>query len=364
MSADESIDLLQTLISAHGPGGQEDEVRCVVRGLWRAAGLEPVEDDGGNLYARLGKPGGSGPRLVLMSHLDEISMLVTAVEPDGRLRLTNLGGSLPWKYGEGPLDLLAPTDYAAAAKRDDYRVPTVRGILSVGSTHTGVGPLGELKDKRALTWDLVRVETGYSKDELARRGIGVGCRAVVARERKKVERLGAGTGPRARVGCFIYDDRAGLAVLTLLARKLAKAKLPGEIYLGATMGEEGGLTGCTRLCRNLQPEVAVGVDTSPSVPESPLALDGTPALWMRERAATHSLREAARFDAAAARVKLKLQRAIYPSAASDAGAVLATGLAGRVLTFGLPRDNSHGFELAHPLLLGNAARVIEAYLKG
>ncbi|MBI3830997.1 MAG: M20/M25/M40 family metallo-hydrolase [Planctomycetes bacterium] len=350
---EEGLDLLQTFVAAHGPGEQEDEVRAKVRELWGAAGLDVLEDDAGNLYTRLGKPGGEGPRTVVMSHMDEIAMLVSGVDPDGRLRVTNLGGALAWKYGEGPVDILLPSDGTGEAK-------TLRAILSVGSTHTTVGALGELNGKRALTWDLVRLDTGFSAAELERMGIGVGCRAVVARERKKVERIGRGA--TARVGCFAFDDRAGLAILTLAARRLAKEKLSGEVYFGAVILEEGGMNGSVRLCRKLDPEVAVGVDTSPSVPESPLKLDGTPSVWIRERSATHSMREVARLDRAAAKARLNLQRAIYPTAASDAGAVRIAGLAGRAVTLGIPRDNSHGFEIAHPAVLANTARVLEAYL--
>lgn len=350
-----SLELLQAFVAAHGPGEQEDEVREFTRRLWSEAGLEVFEDDAGNLYARLGRPGAKGPRVAVMSHLDEIAMLVCGVEPTGRLKVTNLGRPLPWKYGEGPVDILLPSDGSGTTR-------TLRGILSFGSTHTTQGVLGELESKRALTWDLARIDTGLPPVELKRLGVGIGCRAVVSRERKRLERIGK--GPTARVGCFAFDDRAGLAILTLAARELRDAKLPGEVYLGAVILEEGGMNGSVRLCRKLDPEVALGVDTSPSVPESPLELDGTPSVWIREQGATHSMREIARLDRAAAKAGLALQRAIYPAARSDAGAVRVAGLAGRAVTLGIPRDNSHGFEIAHPEVLVNTARVLETYLRG
>jgi putative aminopeptidase FrvX len=38
----------------------------------------------------------------VMAHLDELSMLVKRVEPDGTLRLTPLGTMYPGNFGLGP----------------------------------------------------------------------------------------------------------------------------------------------------------------------------------------------------------------------------------------------------------------------
>jgi hypothetical protein len=76
--------LLQELLSAYGPGGQEDEVREVCR---RA--LEPLVDEltvdaAGDLVGLLRGTGeGDAPVVRVMAHMDELAMIVTRVEPDG-----------------------------------------------------------------------------------------------------------------------------------------------------------------------------------------------------------------------------------------------------------------------------------------
>ncbi|MGQ9630682.1 MAG: hypothetical protein ACUVXI_10270 [bacterium] len=90
------------------------------------------------------RPGGGERKIVVMAHKDEISMLVKSIDERGLIEVENLGESLPWKYGEGPVDIIAE-----------------------------------------------RVFTGLSGEELEEKGVGIGTRVVVARERKTLQRLGA-----------------------------------------------------------------------------------------------------------------------------------------------------------------------------
>ncbi len=69
--------------------------------------LEPYADNlwtdaAGNLIALISgaQRGGSATRV--QAHLDELSMLVSRVEPDGTLRLTPLGTMYPANFGLGP----------------------------------------------------------------------------------------------------------------------------------------------------------------------------------------------------------------------------------------------------------------------
>ena len=114
------------------------------------------------------------PDIVVMAHLDEIALLVVRVEGDGRLVVTNLGGAFPWKWGEGPVQILA------AEK-------ALTGILSFGSIHTNdPASVAAQARERALTWADTRIFTGLSADALT--GLGVragtpGCSASVPARR-------------------------------------------------------------------------------------------------------------------------------------------------------------------------------------
>ena len=106
--------LLQELLWAYGPCGQEADVRAVC-----ARELQPVvddmwTDDAGNLIGYIAaNPAADdsgrrhrhrtssepGVATRVMAHLDELSMLVKRVEPDGTLHLAQLGTMYPGNFG-------------------------------------------------------------------------------------------------------------------------------------------------------------------------------------------------------------------------------------------------------------------------
>lgn len=336
--------LLSELVACLGPAGEEQEVEKVILREFRATGAEVWQDDATNVYARLP---GSGPKVMVCAHKDELGMAITRVDEDGRLGVENCGGSRPWKYGEGPVDLIC----------DDGS--TLRGILSVGSVHTNTGPVHELDKDRALTWDLVTIFTGLTKQELYARGIHVGSRAVVARERKQVQRIGA------YVASFALDDRMGCVAMIAALRDLARTTEPDErpdLHFVATHGEEVGFLGAMRAAQLLRPDVCIALDTSPVAHGTPLVMDPRPVVWYRERA-YHNKDECDRLLQLADELGFGAQACLYANSGSDAGRVKDAGLAGRTVTLGFARENSHGYEIAHQDSLPNVVRLLIAYLK-
>lgn len=337
------LELLDELVLCHSPAGQEQEIDAVVRREFEATGVDVWQDDATNVYAHLA---GSGPKVMVCAHKDEIGMAVTEVRADGRLGVENCGGSHPWKYGEGPVDVIA----------DDGSV--VRGILSVGSVHTATGPIPQLDRDRALTWDLTSIFTGLSVEELSKKGVHVGSRAVVARERKGLQWLGD------FVASFALDDRMGLvAMIAALQTFVSDGQNPGlDLTFVATHGEEVGLLGAVRAAQVLRPDVCVALDTSPVAHGTPLELDARPVVWYRERA-YHNKAECDRLLRIADRLGFGAQPCLYAQSGSDAGGVKAAGLAGRTVCFGFARDNSHGYEITHIDSIVNVTRLLLSYLQ-
>ncbi|MGF1504558.1 MAG: M42 family metallopeptidase [Anaerolineae bacterium] len=341
MNKNQMLDLLQELVSAHAPPGDEGAIDAIIRREFDATGAEVWQDGASNLYARLP---GEGPKVMVAAHKDELGMIVTDIRDDGRLLVHNIGGALPWKYGEGPVDVLT----------GDGGV--VRGILSVGSTHTRTGPLAELRDSRALTWDLVTIFTGLTAEETRARGIHPGTRAVVARERKQIQRLGP------MIATFALDDRLGLVALIAALRQAAADRLPLDLYFVATSMEEAWLLGAIRAARRIEPEVAIAVDTSPASHDTPVVVDERPVVWYGE-AAYHLKADCDTLLRLAAELGFGAQAVVYNAAGSDAGGIKRTGGADRTVAFGFARDNSHGFELAHSDSLVNVTRLLLAFLE-
>lgn len=341
MTSDAMLDLLAELVACPAPPGEERAINDVIARELGVTG-EVTRDAADNLHVRVP---GAGPTVMVCAHKDEIGMLVTDVRPDGRLSVENIGGSYPWKYGEGPVDVIA----------DDGTL--VRGILSVGSTHATSGPVHELKAQRALTWRDVTIFTGRDADELAGLGVHVGSRAVVTSERKTLQRLGD------YVASYALDDRMG--VVALIAGLRAMADIPEEnrpdLHFVVTHGEEIGMLGAVHAARAIRPDVCVALDTSPVAHGTPVQLDARPVVWYREL--THNTKaECDRLCQLGAEIGVGAQPCAYAAAASDAGRVLQEGLAGRAVCFGFARDNSHGFEIAHAGSLDAVARLLVAYL--
>ena len=345
MNRDEMLALLSELIACHSPPGEEREIDAVLRREFEATGASVWSDDTGNLYARLA---GRGPKVTICAHKDEIGMIITEVQDDGRLKVQNCGGARPWKYGEGPVDLIA----------DDGH--TLRGIHSVGSVHTRTGPVQELETTRQLTWDLLTIFTGLERHELESTGIHAGSRAVVARERKQLQQLGR------YIASFALDDRMGLVALVAALRETSQNyalasdnKL--DLYFVATHGEEVGMLGAVRAAQLLQPDVCIALDTSPVAHGTPLAVDARPVVWYGERA-YHNKAECDTLLRLARELGFGARACVYAASGSDAGRLKQAGLAGRTVCFGFARDNSHGFEIAHTDSLLNVTELLLAYL--
>src|SRR5580704_14601807 len=110
---DRAMDLLQSLIDARGPCGQEEEVREVCRGALHPLADEIWVDPAGNLIGKIhGKEATKAIRI--MVHMDEISMIVKRINDDGTLRVNPLGGLFPGSFGQGPVDILGDKEILTA----------------------------------------------------------------------------------------------------------------------------------------------------------------------------------------------------------------------------------------------------------
>ena len=337
------LTLLEEMLASHGPIGDEREIDAVVLREFRATGARNWQDDMSNIYAQLP---GDGPRVMVAAHKDELGLIVTHVEGDGRLRVKPLGGAMPWKYGEGPLDVIA----------DDGDIVTA--ILSFGSTHTRSGAMGEFRrGARTPGWHDVTLFTGLTPDELGRRGVHVGSRAVIARCRKRLNQL-----PNDHIASFAFDDRMGLTSLVFALRHLLRQPVAADLYLVATTAEETGYLGARRAAQVLRPDIMVALDTSPVTPDTPTTLDARPVVWYDEDA-PNTLSDCNALVRLAGELGFGAQPVVYEHAGSDAGGVRRVGLADRSVALGFPRLNSHGYEIARADSLVNVTGLLLAWLR-
>ncbi len=133
------VDLVVLLAETPAPTFAEDARAELVARLWREAGLDPRRDDAGNVVAEV--PGGSGPSVLVASHLDSVFAEGTdvTVRRDGD-RLAGPG------VGDDAAGLALLTAYL----RD---LPERRPRLIVAAT-VGEEGAGDLRGARRVVADL------------------------------------------------------------------------------------------------------------------------------------------------------------------------------------------------------------------
>ncbi|MEZ4620629.1 MAG: M20/M25/M40 family metallo-hydrolase [Caldilineaceae bacterium] len=298
-----SLAIFTELLSVPSPSSYEQQVAAIVRRRLDDLGLAHESDGTGNITVHLPGKEPERPLLCLASHMDEIGFVVTKIESDGTLRVMRSGGLYPWKHGEGPVEILGDQG-------------SITGMLSMGSTHTATG-------SKALEWSDVRVLTGLTPAALAEQGIRPGSPGVPVREVVGPFIFGDNADPL--VGAWTFDDRMGVAmllrILTILKEQGLQPRRPTLIAF--TVCEEVGGLGAKVVAAREQPETFIAVDGSPIPPEAPLAIDGRPGIWSKDRLAPYDVQLLRDLSAAAERVGTELQPVAYDSAASDASLVFA-----------------------------------------
>ena len=324
----DSLALLQSLTSIPAPPGQESELAAHLAGLVRERGLCAETDAKGNLLVRFGK---SKPRVVVTAHMDEIAMIVRGVEPDGCLRVGNMGGLYPWKLGEGPVEILSASG-------------SIDGVLGFGSIHTD-DPSSRVQQSREkpVSWMNARVFTGLPADKLGELGVRPGTRVVVARSRRNVLRLGD------YVASYFLDDRADLVSWLLALERLSGAD---GIVFAATASEEVGGEGAQWLLHEVHPEVCIALELGPYVPDAPSELTSAPSVWVNDSYSATAAFDLDLVASVARNLGFSVQFQAFSRGGSDASCAASKGLCARPFTLGLPMENSHGFEIMHKDAMG------------
>ncbi|HEX6924753.1 MAG TPA: M20/M25/M40 family metallo-hydrolase [Longimicrobiaceae bacterium] len=340
---DEVDELLSVLTALPGPTGEEDAVIEWLAGEWEARG-ELSRTPVGNLMLRLR---GDGPRVLLAAHADELSMIVRCITPEGFLRVV-----------PGERDHFASPYFLGATVRILARnSEPIRGVFA---TTTGHALTLEQREQQKLGWDDVFVDTGMTAAELTARGVGVGTRMVWDAPLRRMGRL--------RVGKAL-DDRAGLAVLVALGRRLAGRKLSYDVTLAATVQEEIGLLGAASLARaGREYDLGFIIDNGlagdiPTVSEEhmPVRLGSGPALVHRDSSAHYSPHLIRELHATARESGIPVQDAVLYHYASDGANLVRQGM--QTVLIAPPIRYSHSpFEAVDPADIVATIDLLTAFL--
>lgn len=337
-SHDHLFDTISELVFRHSPSGVEHQIDELLKARFDAIGVTTQMDLGGNLIAKI--PGQGGGRVAITAHKDEIGAIVSELQDGGRIKVRKIGGSFPWIYGEGVVDLLGDNQ-------------TISGILSFGSRHVShASPQFAHKESAPLRWADAWIETKLSAAELAEAGIGPGTRMVIGKHRKAPFRL------KHHIASYTLDNKASLAILLELAKRL-KSPRP-DVYLVASSKEEVGGVGALYFTQRNELDALIALEIAPIAPEYTI-VDGTsPVLLAEDSHGLYDQQLNEKLRRAAANCDIPLQVAVLNGFASDGSISMKEGHVPRAACLGFPTLNTHGFEIAHLGAIANCIDILEA----
>jgi endoglucanase len=315
------FELVKTLTELPGPVGHEDAVQDWLADRWGGFCGEVRRTGVNNLLARVG---GSGKRLVVMGHADEICLMVKSLDEDGFLRLWPFYGD---QIGHLPR-WFVPFNQSALVLADGG---PVEGVIATASGHV-VG--GRSSQKDHLEWNDVFVDAGFrDRAEAEERGVHAGCRVIWNPPTRRI-------GARGIVGKAM-DDRAALAIVTTVGQALAgRDDLAYEVWLVSTVQEEVGLIGAASVFDALTPDLCINLDVGltgdvpgPNPIDFPCKLGAGPILVYQDSSCHYSRRLTSRLVELAAARQIPVQQAVFQNYGSDGASLTRRGVESALLTY-------------------------------
>ena len=239
--------LLRELCMASGAGGDERDVRRIVR-----RELENVVDDlrvdrMGNLLATLGGSDKDGPVLMLTAHLDEIGLIVSRIDEFGGVRFEKLG----WIDDRQLLSRLVVIN---------TRKGKVPGLIGVPAASR----ISAQEKTKPTPFKKLYIDVGsFSKSETEAMGVQIGDRITFR-------------GDFVELANDIWvskavDDRAGVCMLIEVMKRLKKGHRQATVVAAFMAQHEIGLRGAMTAAYSVNPDVSVHLDVTGHFLDDPAA---------------------------------------------------------------------------------------------
>lgn len=336
---------LVELMELPGPTGQEEPVLAWCRNRWAELGGEVESTAIGNVLARFK---GSGPRLLIQGHADEIGFVVKSIDARGFVWLT---------------------DGQAGSKTFHSRFPVGQPALIVGREKTVPGVFASAtghilstrpEDKPRLDVNDFFVDLGVeSRVEAHALGAHVGAGVIW-------------NPPTRRIGRRLYgkaiDDRVALALMTHLVEEVESQSLAYDLTIAATVQEEIGLVGATSLGNKGDFDIAIAIDNGPIADyptvderEMPVHLGQGPTLVYKDSWTHYDRRVINQLLDVAAANDIPVQQSIFPGFGSDGAALIRAGIPTALLAIATRYTHS-AFEMLDERDIDAALDLLRAFV--
>jgi len=217
-------DLIRKFVEAYGPSGYEDKTRAVIQDEVEKYASGISVDVLGNLIA-LKKGDGTGKKIMIAGHMDEIGVIVLSIDDNGFLRFSNVGGLNP------------------------AVVLGQRVVFENGTT--GVIGSERVDDLKDLKLEKLFIDIGAKNRQEAEAKVSVGDMAGF-----HLPMVDLGT----RLVSKGMDDRIGCAVMALAMQRMGRT--PNDCYFVFTVQEEVGLRGARTSAFAVSPDLGIALDVT------------------------------------------------------------------------------------------------------
>lgn len=236
-----NYELLKELSEANGIGSLEKPVRDIMeREFLKVVSKEDISYDGlGSIVAKkVGDP--NGPKVLFVSHMDEVGMVVSKITDDGFIKFQTVGD---W-WGQV---MLAQQMNITTNEGKKY-------LCVVGSKPPHILTGDELSTPTKI--EDMYLDLGVSsKQEVEQLGIKIGNMITPAID---FHVLGNDNYLLGKA----WDNRVGCAITIEVLKALQNEKHPNIVYASGSVEEEVGLRGGKTVAGLVDPDICIVLDTS------------------------------------------------------------------------------------------------------
>ncbi len=227
-------EILKKLSLAFGPSGCEDRVRDIIKEEIKdyINEADASVDSLGNYIVHIG---GSGPKLMISAHMDEVGFMVTGIGKMGEIKFGTVGGIDPVCLGAkrvisegGVKGNIVAKPIHLLTKEERGQAPKIKNLsIDIGAR--------DKKEAEALTFvgDYFTFDSDYCE-------------------------YGEGF-----VKCKALDDRLGCAIMCQLIKDIKNEKIEPkyDLYFAFTTREEIGYSGAFGASMKIKPEYALVIES-------------------------------------------------------------------------------------------------------
>lgn len=325
------FDMLKKVLAPIGPSGMEEPVAAVIREELKDY-VDTIETDAlGNLICtKLGK--GENPRKIMFSaHMDHIGFVVTGVEKEGYLRVTNVGGV-------------------------GLKVTQTRHVVFPNGVNGVV--VSEPVDGAPMMKHMF-IDIGAQDKEDALKMVQLGDMAVYAPD---CFRLGEN-----RVGSPAMDDRCACALLVKLMQTVGETK--DTVIALFSVQEEVGCRGAKVASFAKEPDIGIALDVTgwgdtPGTTQPEIKLGEGAAVKVMDRGSISNPQLREELLACGEKAGVKTQREVLPYGGTDASSMQTSRGGIPVCTISIPCRYVHSAcEVIDMRDMDAALKLLTTYLK-